>query len=225
MASALDEPDEFPTTAQHSAFDSATTSNALCDLCLQALTIDDKLASGALTNAYNDGETALDLSGFTRIEWRTSDRPDRGLRYSRRKEKREPDEYGWIWEGERTLEDGTSDIWHCRRAAAGNNHERLVTPSTLPELAKSCVFCSTLREIFYQEYDESPWWKLPDSMLRFQMQYEWWELRTTKEREGKVVKIELEQRLECLAVIVRHPGLNPGYIDAYEFEIGSKPGE
>ncbi|OJD28904.1 heterokaryon incompatibility protein [Diplodia corticola] len=220
MASASDEPDEFGTTARHSAPNPATTGDALCDLCLQALTIDDKLAGGTVTEAPDKEAPVLDLSGFAPQQWTREDQ--KGLRHSRVRKRSETDEFGWTHHGF-----GPFEKWRLRGTCAGNNHERSATPPTLPELAGSadqnCLFCSRLTELFYEQYGEKSWWNLSDSRLRFSMQYEWEELRIEIKKVGEEMTVHYREMLDCLAVIVFRPE-QYGEVDVYEFEVGAKPG-
>lgn len=178
--------------------------NDLCRLCLQALTIDDQAAGGSAQESKLDGKTilSLDLAGFMQNYWQR--RPPTG-----------PRQY-------QSYYDHPISPAFC----AGDQHERLVTLPTMPEISQpavgTCRFCSTIRALFVERYAETSWWNEPGSRLSFTMQYEWcyhWPLFTV-DRGSR----SRPQQLEGLAMLIRCPGLDSTERDVYVFDVVAMPG-
>ncbi|KAI9643582.1 hypothetical protein NHQ30_008203 [Ciborinia camelliae] len=220
MASHLNKSDDSQMTAQRKPSGTGTANDDLCNLCLQALTIDDKLAGGAVIKA-SDGTTALDFSRFTFTNsW--ASQWVRGIRFSRCLDTHQDrDKPGW--HGSKF----NQDLNLC----AGKNYERCVTLPTLLELsepaAKRCRFCSRLKDLFCEQYDECSWWKktCPRSRLRFKMQYEWQGYRKISEGDEEATITTTEATLDCLGVFVHHPGLKNYEVDFYKFGVEAWPGK
>lgn len=201
-----------------------TINNDLCDLCLQALTIDDKLAGGTVYE-NTGGTTGLDLCGFTLNHWKTTTRP---ADFEVREERSSINLY--LKDGKdlsgtvSSTEDSISDWKWTAMFCAGNHHERLVTLPGMLELsilsaAGTCRLCSRLKVLFIEQYGERSWWNEHASTLRFIMRYEWGKHGEATHHQSK------RARLDRLAVSVIHPGHKANDVaDVYLFDIAAWSG-
>lgn len=176
MASTGMEADGSRPPSQAAPPENSSTNSELCELCLQALTIDDQLAGGTARVNTSDGTTTLDLSGFARNYW--SRRPRRGIRQERRLDSHGKEQGNTRGSGTDSTEHRSKYSWFC----AGNQHKRLVTLPWMFELSASavgtCCLCSRLRALFIDQYAKTSWWDEHGSTLHFTIQYEWTEYRT-----------------------------------------------
>lgn len=204
----------------------------LCVACTQALTIDDKLAGGSVKSA-SDGTAMLDIGKFTldrqsaqfsslsRSDFDTEETIDRTQWF----------EAGWDYAGRLIL---------IRSSYSGQDVERVVVPPDLSELSASmarvCRFCRRLEALLRCNYSKCDWWQDANTRIRILIHYEWSETRFNhnggpldhsceKHACGpETLPWEKFQKLEHLAVYVRHPGLEQSTPDRYTFEIGAWPG-
>lgn len=204
---------DHQTTVQSTLPAMDTINNDLCDLCLQALTINDQFAGGTIYENTDDGTTGLDLCGFALNHWKVV--------------KDSPLDRIEVREGRFSinscLRDYTKGIEWTEMFCAGNHHERLVTPPGMLELsllsaAGTCRLCSRLKVIFIEEYGELYWWNEHGSVLHFTIQYEWGHQGLQAGRESKGA------RLDGLAVSVIRPGHKTNEADVYHFDVVAWPG-
>lgn len=231
------------------------TTSTLCDVCTQALTIDDKAAGGLLRNA-SDGTATLDVGNFKFDNCQSLQQNYLG-QYPARKEDSGKDEFGW-----RPFLGGDYKV---RETYATQNVERILSPPEMLELSTSsdgtCVFCKRLGEILLQYYGGCPWWQKPESKLRVTMRYEWQEyswstldekhqaetphaegsgreeedeeeeeedspLQNAKSgKDSERMQREESQQLTGLAVFIHHPGLQATEVDVYKFDVHAWPGK
>ncbi|KAI1415585.1 heterokaryon incompatibility protein-domain-containing protein [Hypoxylon sp. FL1857] len=199
------------------------TNGILCKSCLKDLIIKDGLARDASTVDDSVKETpTLDLSRLRPKEWHNA--LDIHGSYARGRGK--GDASGWIHSGSQSH--GNQIEGHYREFCIGGDNERIATPSKLSEsLATKCQFCAKLKELFCKEYSECSWWERSDSELRFYVQYEWVQRRTTisergEENEGSP-QVRTRGKLNCLEVIVQHTGLDHDHANVYKFDVEAWP--
>lgn len=211
------------------------TDNNLCVACTQALTIDDKLAGGSVKSA-SDGTAMLDIGKFT-----LDLQPSRFLNLfgSHVDAKENIDHTQWFKAGS----DCSGRTSLVRPSYSGQDVERVVVPPGLSELSASmarvCRFCRRLEALLRCNYSKCDWWEDANTRIRILIHYEWSEARfshdgsdhdcekhaCTRWGEGpETLPWEKLQKLEHLAVYVRHPGLEHSNPDRYTFEIGAWPG-
>lgn len=199
----------------------------LCDLCLQALTIDDQLAGGAKSVNPSDGATSLELSGLPYKDWRVLDivgpRTQRLLFTTTLQLSR--DEQRWVWSGCHGLRE-VQDLG--RSFCVGDQRLRRVTLPEMLEISESavgtCRLCSRLRALFMEQYQECSWWGGNGSALHFTMQYEWSEWCSVRDDEDPAQVQPGTQLNDGLAVLVFHPGLARDTADVFQFDVVAWPG-
>ncbi|KAI0851665.1 heterokaryon incompatibility protein-domain-containing protein [Daldinia vernicosa] len=198
----------------------------LCEFCSKDLIIDDSLFEcETVVDSTGEERAALDLSSFRPKQWHDS---LRGSLYE--KGRKEGDASGWIHSGSQAHENSMEG--HYREFCAGGDNPRIVTPPALPELsgpsAKECQFCARLEELFRKEYGERPWWNSPDSVIRFYVQYEWVQRRTTiserRPENEEPSEIRIRGKLDCMVVIAQPPDLDQDHANVFKFDVEAWPG-
>lgn len=205
-----------------------TSNNELCELCLQALTINDQLAGGTTRVNTSDGTSTLDISGFAHNDWEITKKIGiREERVFKSQERGRRDGSGFL-NRSALLSDPQKRIRQRRQFCAGNQQERLVTLPHMPETSASvvgpCRLCSRLRALFVEQYSKSSLWNEQGSTLCFTIQYEWSEYRAISHGEDEATMPLPSQILDGLAIIVTFPGQYVGKADVYQFDVVAWPG-
>jgi hypothetical protein len=190
--------------------------DVLCELCLQALTLDDARAGGSVIMPTTTA--AHPALGFFKF--------DNG-----------PSSYetvagdSWLREyhlrsstyssSDEDIEDGPAH----RPCIADMVLERSTIAPALKELASqtksgfgTCQFCQILRDIFTKTYHKRTWWETEGRCIRFRIRYEW--VRRPMEHK--------EQEYELNGVTVMVSTLPPAYrsdmLHLMQFALAAWPG-
>lgn len=227
MASTGMEADDSRPASQATPPTTDTSNKELCELCLQALTINDELAGGTTRVNTSDGTTTLDVSGFTQNNFIT--RLHGGFRQKRSLPFPDGDENDASgWSRTQSPPGPYNPARRYRRFCAGDRYERLVTLPSMPEISTSavgaCCFCSRLRALFIDQYAEKSWWNEDGSTLSFTIQYEWTQHRIISDAEDETTMPPPNQSLKGLAVIVNCPDRDSSWVDVYQFDVVAWPG-
>jgi hypothetical protein len=190
--------------------------DVLCELCLQALTLDDARAGGSvIISTTTAAHSALDLSKFETDEWLyesgTGHHWEHGYKLSSCDNRSRSD-----------IKEGLGR----RQCIAAMAPERTTIAPALKELISNsksgfgaCQFCQALKDILTKTYHSRSWWRTEGRCLRFRIRYQWvCRIVEHKEQEYKLTGV-------TVPVNTLPPGATSTRIQVLQFALAAWPGK